>query len=99
MKRRFRSTADHTGRELEEARVAIWPLDDGSYGLDATFQGAGSSGYERGCVMAMSKADRLGGMCGVSLLRLDAVSELGGGWTLRFGPLSAAEVGSGGGHA
>jgi hypothetical protein len=26
-------------------RIAIWPMDDGSYGLDATFQGA--SGYER----------------------------------------------------
>jgi hypothetical protein len=26
-------------------RVSIWPMDDGSYGLDATFQGA--SGYER----------------------------------------------------
>ncbi len=21
-------------------RISIWPLDDGSYGLDATFQGA-----------------------------------------------------------
>jgi hypothetical protein len=65
-------------------RVAIWPLDDGTYGLDATFQGA--SGYER----AESHEDSL---------KQDRVSyslrqELGGGWTLRFGPLSAAEVGS-----
>jgi hypothetical protein len=26
-------------------RLTIWPVDDGRYGLDATFQGA--SGYER----------------------------------------------------
>jgi hypothetical protein len=26
-------------------RMTIWPMDDGRYGLDATFQGA--SGYER----------------------------------------------------
>lgn len=63
-------------------RMTIWPMDDGSYGLDATFQGA--SGYER--------AERH-----VSTLRDTGVThsfrqELGGAWTIRFGPLSAAEV-------
>ena len=63
-------------------RMTIWPMDDGSYGLDATFQGA--SGYER--------AERH-----VSGLRESDVAhsfrqEPGGAWTIRFGPISAAEV-------
>jgi len=65
-------------------RISIWPFDDGSYGLDATFQGA--SGYER--------AERH-----IATLKQGNVShsvrqELGGGWTIRFGPLSAANVGT-----
>jgi hypothetical protein len=62
--------------------MTIWPMDDGSYGLDATFQGA--SGCER--------AERH-----VSALRDSDVAysfrqELGGAWTIRFGPISAAEA-------
>ncbi len=62
--------------------MTIWPMDDGSYGLDATFQGV--TGYERAALHA-------------SALDEDGVShsfrqELGGAWTLRFGPLSAAEI-------
>jgi hypothetical protein len=65
-------------------RIAIWPMDDGSYGLDATFQGA--SGYERAERHADGlKRDRV---------RYSLRQELGGGWTLRFGPLSAAQVGT-----
>lgn len=65
-------------------RISIWPLDDGSYGLDATFQGA--SGYER--------AERH-----IKSLNEEGVphslrQELGDGWTIRFGPLSAANVGT-----
>ena len=63
-------------------RLTIWPVDDGRYELDATFQGA--SGYKRA---EHHQAQ---------LLR-DAVphsfrQELDGGWTLRFGPLAALEV-------
>lgn len=63
-------------------RMTIWPMDDGSYGLDATFQGA--SGYER--------AERH-----LSALQESGVShsfrqELGGAWTIRFGPISAADL-------
>lgn len=65
-------------------RIAIWPLDDGSYGLDAAFQGA--SGYER----AEWHEDTLKRNRVSYSLR----QELGGGWTLRFGPLSAADVGT-----
>lgn len=63
-------------------RVAIWPMDDGTYGLDATFQGA--SGCERAEIheKALEKAS----------VRWSLRQELDGGWTLRFGPLTAAEV-------
>jgi hypothetical protein len=62
--------------------MTIWPMDDGSYGLDATFQGA--SGYER--------AERH-----LSALRESGVSysfrqELGDAWTIRFGPISASDL-------
>jgi hypothetical protein len=64
-------------------RLTIWPIDDGRYGLDATFQGA--SGYER------AEHHRQ------ELARGDVPhsfrQELDGGWTLRFGPLRALEVG------
>lgn len=63
-------------------RVAIWPMEDGRYGLDATFQG--SSGYERAQVHEAAL-----GSAGVDY---SFRQELGGGWTLRFGPITAAEV-------
>jgi len=63
-------------------RMTIWPMDDGRYGLDATFQGA--SGYER----AESHKTSLDASDVIHSFR----QELGGAWTLRFGPLSAAEL-------
>jgi hypothetical protein len=63
-------------------RMTIWPIDDGRYGLDATFQGA--SGYERAASHKISLDNS-----GVSH---SFRQELGGAWTLRFGPLSAADV-------
>lgn len=63
-------------------RMTIWPMEDGRYGLDATFQGA--SGYERAEVHA-SALDEGG-------IAHSFRQELDGAWTLRFGPLSAAEV-------
>jgi hypothetical protein len=61
-------------------RLTIWPMDDGRYGLDATFQGA--SGYER----AHWHRDRLGDV------PHSFRQELDGGWTLRFGPLPGSQV-------
>lgn len=63
-------------------RMTIWPMDDGRYGLDATFQGA--SGYKRAerHVAELQKTDA----------RYSFRQELGGAWTIRFGPLSATEV-------
>lgn len=63
-------------------RLTIWPMDDGRYGLDATFQGA--SGYER--------AERHVPTLEAASVRYSFRQELGGAWTLRFGPLTAAEV-------
>jgi hypothetical protein len=65
-------------------RLTIWPVDDGRYGLDATFQG--STGYQR----AQQHRDEL---------ERDGVphrfrQELDGAWTLRFGPLKAADIAS-----
>jgi hypothetical protein len=63
-------------------RLSIWPMDDGRYGLDATFQG--KTGHER--------AERHEEALRDTGIRYSFVQELGGGWTLRFGPLAAADV-------
>jgi hypothetical protein len=63
-------------------KLSIWPLDSGQYGIDATFQGR--TGYER--LEMHEKALRVAG------IRFRLMQELGDAWTLRFGPLSAAEV-------
>jgi hypothetical protein len=63
-------------------RLTIWPVDDGRYGLDATFQGV--SGYERAEYHRVNLAKRGG--------EHSFRQELGGGWTLRFGPLRAVDV-------
>lgn len=63
-------------------RLTIWPIDDGRYGLDATFQGA--SGYLR--------AERHHSELVQRGIRHSLRQELDGGWTLRFGPLRAVEV-------
>jgi hypothetical protein len=63
-------------------RLTIWPVDDGRYGLDATFQGA--SGYERAQIHRTELEHH-----GVSHTFRQ---ELNGAWTLRFGPLPAADI-------
>ena len=63
-------------------RVSIWPMEDGRYGLDATFQGV--SGYER--------ADKHVQALDIVGVDYSFRQELGDGWTLRFGPLAAADV-------
>jgi hypothetical protein len=71
---------DHAGPIPD--RVSIWPLDDGRYGLDATFQGA--SGFER--------AEQHQTMLDEAGVTYSLRQELDNAWSLRFGPLSAAEV-------
>lgn len=63
-------------------RISIWLVDDGRYGLDATFQGA--SGYER-AERHVEVLDRTG-------VRYSFRQELGDGWSLRFGPMTAADI-------
>lgn len=63
-------------------RIAIWPMEDGTYGLDATFQGA--TGFDRAEQHKRALAAR-----GVDVSFLQ---ELGGAWTLRFGPISREDV-------
>ena len=65
-------------------RLTIWPLDDGRYGLDATFHGA--SGFQR----AHQHQDELERHAVAHTFRQEA----DGSWTLRFGPLPAADVAS-----
>lgn len=62
--------------------MTIWPMDDGRFGLDATFQGR--SGYER--------AERHAKALEEGNVPHSFRQGLGGDWTLRFGPLSAADV-------
>jgi hypothetical protein len=63
-------------------RLTIWPVDDGRYGLDATFQGA--SGYQR-AQQHQAELERDG-------VPHSFRQELDGAWTLRFGPLRAADI-------
>jgi hypothetical protein len=63
-------------------RLTIWPVDDGRYGLDASFHG--SSGYER-ALLHQAEFERAGVQHGFR-------QELDGAWTLRLGPLRASEV-------
>lgn len=64
-------------------RLTLWPVDDGRYGLDAVFQGA--SGYKR-CEEHHTALASAGVQCSL-------VQNLDNSWTLRFGPLTAHEVG------
>lgn len=64
-------------------RLTLWPVDDGRYGLDAVFQGA--SGFER-CEEHRVALSAAGAQCSL-------VQNLDDSWTLRFGPLTAHEIG------
>jgi hypothetical protein len=63
-------------------RLTIWPVDDGRYGLDATFHGG--TGFERAQAHHV-ELEREG-------VPHSFRQELDGAWTLRFGPLRAADV-------
>jgi hypothetical protein len=63
-------------------RLTIWPVDDGRYGLDATFHGG--SGYQR-AQQHQAELERDG-------VPHSFRQELDGSWTLRFGPLRAADI-------
>jgi hypothetical protein len=58
--------------------MAVWPIEGGRYGVDATYQGA--TGFER----AEAQRRRLQNQH----LRASVRQELSDGWTLRVGPLT-----------
>lgn len=64
-------------------KLTLWPVDDGRYGLDAVFQGA--SGYER-CEEHRTALTAIGVKC-------QLLQNMDNSWSLRFGPLTALEVG------
>lgn len=64
-------------------RLTLWPLDDGSYGLDAVFQGV--SGFER-ADQAKSALEGAGAKC-------QLLQNMDNSWSLRLGPLTAHQVG------
>jgi hypothetical protein len=80
--------AENAGTQLDfpagpvADRLSVWPMEDGRYGLDATFQG--STGYER--------AERHRALLEASGIEFSFRQELGGAWTLRFGPLDPVHV-------
>ncbi len=63
-------------------KLTIWPVDDGRYGLDASFQGA--TGHERAAVHE-AELSRSG-------VHYAFKQDLDGAWTLRLGPLPAAAI-------
>lgn len=64
-------------------RLCIWPVEGARFGLDATFTGV--TGYAR--VEAHERALQN------AELAFQLRQELEGAWTIRLGPMPAAEVG------
>jgi hypothetical protein len=58
-------------------RITIWPIEDGTFGIDATFQGA--TGYRQ--------AEFHESILHLRDIRATLRQELDGGWTIRLGPL------------
>jgi hypothetical protein len=58
-------------------RVTLWPMEDDSFGIDATFQGA--SGHDTAVLheQVLRKQD----------VHCTLRQELDGGWTIRLGPI------------
>jgi hypothetical protein len=67
-----------TGLVFAPDRMSVWPVEDGRYGLDATYHGA--TGFER----AEVQRQRLQ----AANLFVSVRQELSDDWTLRLGPLT-----------
>jgi hypothetical protein len=78
-----RSGAREVARPVPD-KLSIWPVEGGRFGIDATFTGV--SGYDRA-----ERHERILSAAGV---RYQLRQELGGAWTLRLGPVPAADVGT-----
>jgi hypothetical protein len=75
--------ADEVGRPVPD-KLSIWPVEGGRFGIDATFTGA--SGFER--------AHRHERQLTAAGIRYQFRRELDDAWTLRLGPVPAADVGA-----
>jgi hypothetical protein len=64
-------------------RLSIWPMHDGRFGLDATFEGTS------GCQRLHAHERELNG----TRVPHTVHQEQAGSWTLRFGPLTAHDLG------
>jgi hypothetical protein len=67
-----------TGPPLPPDRLSVWPMEDGRYGLDATYHGA--TGFDRAEAQRQHLQD--------ANLGASVRQELGDDWTLRLGPLA-----------
>ena len=65
-------------------KLSIWPVEGGRFGIDATF--TGSTGFARA-----HQHERQLSEAGI---RYQLRQELDSAWTLRLGPVAAAEVGA-----
>jgi hypothetical protein len=63
-------------------KLSIWPVEGGRFGIDATFTGSG--GFER--------ANRHERALAEAEILYQLRQELDGSWTLRLGPVLAADV-------
>ena len=77
---RPRAASDPQG--VRAARLKLWPLEAGRYGLDVTFHGHWA------CEDAEHQAAKLSRRGMTSAIR----SEADGGWTVRLGPLGSLDV-------
>jgi hypothetical protein len=68
----------NTGPVIAPDRLSIWPMEDGRYGLDATYHGA----------TGLRRAETQQASLEAANLRASIRQELGDGWTLRLGPLA-----------
>ena len=71
-----------TSLHLAPDRLSVWPMEDGRYGLDATYHGA--TGFNR----AEAQRQHLQ----AAKLAVSVRQELGDDWTLRLGPLTHSAV-------
>lgn len=71
------SSDSRAGQCLHPNRVAIWPVEGEGFGVDFTYHGA--TGYADA-----EGAERVLDGHG---LRTRFIQELGGAWTVRFGPI------------
>lgn len=62
---------------LRPSRVAIWPVESETFGVDLTYHGA--TGY--------ADAERAERVLAANDIRTQFRQELDGAWTVRFGPL------------